>query len=136
MNMNLNSCSYLLNFRLFLTGLWIWIGATVALRFAGQYFLRSGAWTAVLVLFAVSFALMALLARSLCRGAHLSREDWPRGAISLALPTLLLDPFSSAFFPKVFPNMAGGLAGVFGGWMLVCCAGVLMGVIVDHKKSA
>ncbi|HEY6251095.1 MAG TPA: DUF5367 family protein [Candidatus Angelobacter sp.] len=91
---------------------------------------------AVLMLFALSFAFMALLARRLCRGAHLSREDWPRGAISLVLPTLLLDPFSSAFFPKVFPNMAAGMAGVFGGWMLVCCAGALAGVIVDKRKSA
>ena len=126
----------LLHLRLFLVGLGIWIGATAILRLAGQYLLRSGGWMAVFALFAVSFALMALLARRLCRGAHLSRADWPRGAISLALPTLLLDPFSSAFFPVFFPNMAAGMAGVFGGWMLVCCAGALMGVVVDHKKSA
>ena len=126
----------LLHLRLFLTGLGIWVGATVVLRFAGQYLLRAGAWTAVLILFVVSFVFMALLARRLCREAHLSREDWPRGAISLALPTLLLDPFSSAFFPVVFPNMALGMAGVFGGWMLVCCAGALTGSIVGRNKSA
>lgn len=126
----------LLHLRLFLVGLGIWIGATAILRLAGQYLLRSGGSTAVLALFAVSFALMALLARRLCRGARLSREDWPRGAISLALPTLLFDPFSSAFFPVIFPNMAAGMAGVFGGWMLVCCAGALMGVLVGHKQSA
>jgi hypothetical protein len=127
---------YLLHGRLFLTGLYIWVGATIVLRFVGQYLLRSGGWTAILILFAISFVAMALLARNLCRGAHLSREDWPRGAISLVLPTLLLDPFSSAFFPVIFPNMAAGMAGVFGGWMLVCCAGALAGVIVDHKSTA
>src|SRR5215467_13733497 len=99
-----------LHARLFLTGFVIWIGATLTLRFAGQYLLRSGKWTAVLVLFAVSFVLMALLARSLCHSSRLPRAEWPRGAISLALPTLLLDPFSSAFFPLVFPNMAAELA--------------------------
>src|SRR5215469_13068183 len=96
----------LLHARLFLTGLAIWIGATLALRFAGQYLLRSGRWTSVMVLFVVSFLLMALLARSLCRSSRLPRTEWPRGAVSLVLPTLLLDPFSSAFFPFIFPNMA------------------------------
>lgn len=126
----------LLHSRLFLSGLWIWLGATIALRFAGQYLLRSAGWIAVLALFVISFAAMALLARHLCRSAHLAREDWPRGAISLALPTLLLDPFSSAFFSVVFPNIAAELAGVFGGWMLVCCAGALTGAIVGPRKTA
>ena len=126
----------LLHVRLFLTGLAIWIGATLALRFTGQYLLRSGKWASVTVLFVVSFVLMALLARSLCRSSRLPRADWPRGAISLVLPTLLLDPFSSAFFPFVFPNMAAELAGVFGGWMLVCCAGALAGAIVNSGKSS
>ena len=125
-----------IHLRLFLTGLVIWLGATIILRFAGQYLLRSAGWVAVLALFAASFVAMALLARHLCHSARLAREDWPRGAISLALPTLLLDPFSSAFFPMVFPNMAAGLAGLFGGWMLVCCAGALTGAIVGPRKTA
>ena len=54
---------------------------------------------------------------------------WPAGGISLALPTLLFDPFSSAFFSAIFPNIAPEMAGVFGGWMLVCCAGALLGVL-------
>lgn len=126
----------LLHLQMFLTGLWIWGAATLALRFAGQYLLRSGKWGSILILFVISFVAMALLARHLCRSAHLAREDWPRGAISLALPTLLLDPFSSAFFSIVFPNMAAGLAGVFGGWMLVCCGGALTGAIVGPRKTA
>jgi hypothetical protein len=72
---------------------------------------------------------MAWLVRRLCTGFHLKREQWPMGAISLALPTLLLDPFSSAFFPAIFPNMAPEAAGVFGGWMLCCCAGAMAGAI-------
>jgi len=125
----------LLHARLFLTGLVIWIGATLTLRFAGQYLLHSGKWTSVVLLFVVSFVLMALLARSLCRSSRLPRTEWPRGAVSLVLPTLLLDPFSSAFFPFIFPNMAAELAGVFGGWMLVCCGGALAGVIVNPEKK-
>jgi hypothetical protein len=46
------------------------------------------------------------------------------------LPTLLLDPFSSAFSLVVFPNMQTEAACLFGGWMPWCCAGALMGVAI------
>jgi hypothetical protein len=76
---------------------------------------------------------MAWVVRRLCR--RLPREQWLAGALSVALPTLLLDPFSSAFFPVVFPNMAPQVAGVFGGWMLCCCAGALIGVTIRWPQS-
>jgi Family of unknown function (DUF5367) len=125
-----------MNIRLLLYGLVIWIAATLALRVAGQYLLRPGNLTGTLLLFLVSFPFMALLARRLCRSVHLPRERWLAGSASLALPTLLLDPFSSAFFPVVFPNMAPQLAGVFGGWMLWCCAGALVGAMMPAELPA
>jgi len=132
--MNMNSGSYFMNTRLFTTGLVIWLGATIALRLAGQYVLHPPAGRTTLILFAVSFPAMAWLARRLC--GNLPREAWPAGAISLALPTLLLDPFSSAFFPRIFPNIAPEMAGVFGGWMLWCCAGALAGVMGRREKTS
>ena len=121
-----------MNLRLFLYGLGIWLGATIALRLAGQHLLRPGDWTGTLILFAISFPLMAWLVRRLCRRFQLRPEQWLGGAVSVLLPTLLLDPFSSAFFPVVFPNMAPQVAGVFGGWMLWCCAGALVGVTIGR----
>lgn len=114
--------------RLVRIGFVIWLGATLALRFGGQHLLRPGDWKGTVVLFAVTFPLMAWLVRRLCVKAGLARQEWLAGAFSLLLPTLLLDPFSSAFFPIVFPNMSPEVAGVFGGWMLWCCAGALVGV--------
>jgi hypothetical protein len=125
-----------MNMRLFLSGLGIWIGATLALRLAGQHLLRPGDWKGTLILFGVSFPLMAWLVRRLCSRSQLPLERWPAGAISIALPTLFLDPFSSAFFPVVFPNMAPEVAGVFGGWMLWCCAGALAGVVIRPRTRA
>jgi hypothetical protein len=125
-----------MNVRLLLYGLGIWIGATLALRISGQHVLRPGDWRGTLVLFAVSFPLMAWLVRHLCSRFHLTPEQWPAGAVSLALPTLLFDPFSSAFFPVVFPNMAPEVAGVFGGWMLWCCAGALVGATIRPRKRS
>ena len=114
--------------RLVRIGFIIWLGATLALRVGGQHLLRPGGWKGTLILFAVTFPLMAWLVRRLCAGAKLERAEWVGGAVSLLLPTLLLDPLSSAFFPIVFPNMSPQVAGVFGGWMLWCCAGALVGV--------
>jgi hypothetical protein len=119
--------------RLFLYGLAGWVLATLALRFAGQHLLRPDNLAGTLILFAISFPLMALLARRLCSRFQLRPEQWPAGAVAVLLPTLLLDPFSSAFFPVVFPNIAPELAGVFGGWMLWCCAGALVGVTVRRS---
>src|SRR5690348_1399152 len=92
--------------RLILSGLIIWLAATLLLRFAGQYLLRPEPWPRVLALFAVSFVATAWLVRRICRDAHLPDSEWPAAAVSLLLPTLILDPLSSAFFPVVFPNMA------------------------------
>lgn len=124
-----------MNVPLFLYGLGIWIAATIALRAAGQHLLHPGDRTGMLILFAVSFPLMAWLVRRLCGRFLLRPEQWPAGAVSVLLPTLLLDPFSSAFFPVVFPNMAQEMAGVFGGWMLWCCAGALVGVTLLPRRS-
>jgi hypothetical protein len=120
----------ILDRRLVLTGFLIWLGATLALRFGGQRLLRPSDWKGTLILFAVTFPLIAWVVRRLCARSGLPESEWLRGATALLLPTLLLDPFSSAFFPVVFPNMSPQVAGVFGGWMLWCCAGGLLGMIL------
>lgn len=130
--MNMNSGSYM-HPRLFAVGLLIWIAATAILRLAGQFVLRPHPWPATVAIFALSFVAMAWLARRLCSRLRVPVEQWPGGAISLAAPTLLLDPFSSAFFPTMFPNLPPEVSGVFGGWMLACCAGALLGGTVGRS---
>jgi hypothetical protein len=122
--------------RLMIKGLVIWAGATAALRLEGQHLLRSGDWKGTAILFLVSFPLMALMVRGLCKSSGLAREQWLAGAFSIVLPTLLLDPFSSAFFPAAFPNMSRDVAGVFGGWMLWCCAGAFVAVSVFRGRAS
>ena len=86
-----------------------------ARRVAGNYVLRSSAPPRILMLYAVSLPLMAIVTRRLCRKSRLPRPEWPAGAISLALPTLLLDSFER-FLPGRLPKIDPALAGVFGGW--------------------
>jgi hypothetical protein len=123
-----------MHLRLVLSGAIIWLGATILLRIRGEYILHADAPVWTLTLFALTFPAMALLARWLCMKSGLEPQQWIGGAVSLVLPTLLLDPFSSAFFPFVFPNMDPRVAGVFGGWMLWCCAGALAGVLIRPEK--
>jgi hypothetical protein len=121
--------------KLILLGLFFWFVATLALRAFGQDVISDRNWLHVVLLFTISFAIVALLVRFACMRARLAPEQWPAGAISLLLPTLLLDPFSSAFFADVFPNMAPEVAGIFGGWMIICCAGGLLGALIHRSKQ-
>ena len=109
-------------------GLAIWAGATLAIRFIGERILHPGV-TPALLLYVVSFVLMALLVPWLCRLIGTAGEARFRAAMLLMLPTLLLDSLSCIFFARVFPNLDPALAGVFGGWMLMCCAGAAAGVL-------
>jgi len=106
------------------------MAATAILRFAGPGLLRPGSPVRTFILFAISFAACAWLVRRLCLGSALPRDQWPAVAIAVLIPTLVLDPFASAFFPQVFPNLSPDAGGLFGGWMLICCAGGLIGVTI------
>ena len=122
--------------RLLVVGIVLWTGGTLLIRVFGQRVLPVDNAAAIFLLFAVSFAACAWLVRLACRRARLAPADWPAGAIAILLPTLVLDPFSSAFFPAVFPNLPPQAAGVFGGWMLCCCAGGLIGVSLRRGAAA
>jgi hypothetical protein len=121
--------------RFIFSGFVIWLIATLALRLAGQRVLHPGEWVATLILFSVTFPLMAWLVRCVCVRSRLPQSEWLPAAVSLLLPTLLLDPFSSAFFPVAFPNIDPRVAGVFGGWMLWCSAGGLVGAMIFRPKT-
>jgi len=116
--------------RILLIGALLWTGGTVAIRLGGQRMLHPGRPFASLILYLGSFALMGMLGRRIFRRLGVETRSWPTAAILLMLPTLVLDPFSCVFFASIFPNVDPGAAGVFGGWMLICCAGVVAAVWV------
>jgi len=121
--------------RLLLSGFVLWIAGTAGLRIAGQRVFHPENPASTLILFAASFPLMAWIARRLLRRFHVPPEAWAAGAVSLALPTLVLDSFSAAFFSAVYPNIPAGSAGIFGGWMLWLCAGAFAGAMFGRKPA-
>ena len=100
-----------------ITGFVIWVGATIALRLAGQYVMRNP-----LALLAISLPVMIYVAIAMVGHA----QDRARAAIALVAPGMLLDTISAIWFPRVFPNIDTNAAGVFGGWLLFCNVVVLL----------
>ena len=105
-------------------GFQIWLVATIALRIAGQFVFRDAGVAAVVLVLLVSVPLMVLVARGVLAG--LPPGDRALGAIALVAPGMVLDTFSTIWFARLFPNMRADLAAVFGGWLLLCNAAVLL----------
>ena len=122
--------------RCFIAGFIIWLLATIFLRFAGQYVLQPGNYISFVALLIPSLPLMAIIARRICTGFAVPRQRWPEATIFLVTPTLVLDTFSSALFQVAYPNIQPQAAGLFGGWMLWCCAGALLGASFARNETA
>jgi len=112
----------------FYLGLLLWTIGTILIRLVGHRLLQPGPAARTMLIYLASFILMAVLAPRICRGLGLEREFWLGAVALLVLPTLILDPFACLFFARVYPNLDPNLAGVFGGWMLIFCAGAVCGV--------
>jgi len=112
-------------------GLLLWAVATAILRLAPAGLLPPDRPGVVLALYAASFLLFfALIRRLLSRPADApDARGRLRAGVALFLPTLVLDALAAAFFPEAYPNFRPAAAGIFGGWMLVCCGGGLAGLV-------
>jgi predicted neutral ceramidase superfamily lipid hydrolase len=128
--MNMNSHSFYSH--VFFLGLALWAAGTIAIRVAGQHIIGANRSLYTMVIYFLSFLLMSLLVRRILRRLSLPQEHWPAAVTLLVFPTLLLDPFSCVFFRAMFPNIDPGAAGVFGGWMLMFCAGAVAGVWIKR----
>jgi Kef-type K+ transport system membrane component KefB len=126
----MNMDSHLTMRRALFIGLLLWFVGTIAIRLIGQHALPTHNIARIVILYAVSFVLMVVVVPRICRRLKFDKERWFEAATLLILPTLLLDPFSCVFFPAVFPNLDPAAAGLFGGWMLICCGGGVAGVWV------
>jgi hypothetical protein len=104
--------------RIVIKGFLIWLAATVALRFAGQWVFRAPA----IALLAISLPLMVYVAIAVLRHT----EQRALGAIALVAPGMLLDTISTIWFAQVFPNIRTDAAPLFGGWLLFCNVVVLL----------
>ena len=107
-----------------IAGIVLWLVGTIGIRAWGQWLLHPDRPLATIALYTFSFAAMALLAPRIVGGA----ADGRAAVTLLMLPTLTLDALACVFFTTIYPNVASAAAGIFGGWMLICCGGAVVGV--------
>ena len=116
--------------RLLLLGCLLLAAGTILIRLEGQRLLQTGQPLLTTLLYLISALTMAFLVRRICRQYAVPPDAQVNAAALLALPTLLLDPFSCLFFATLFPNVDPAAAGLFGGWMLICCGGAIGGAFL------
>jgi Family of unknown function (DUF5367) len=109
-------------------GAGMWVAGTLAIRFSGHALLRPETPGRTAAIYVASFLLMGWAMPRICAGMRLEPEKWFEATALVMLPTLVLDSWACLFFSRVYPNLEAGAAGVFGGWMLVFCAGAVAGV--------
>jgi hypothetical protein len=118
--------------RMAVTGFIIWLVATIALRFGGQYVFGR---LPTLLLLLITIPVMASVARALLRRFP-TTEQRAVAAIALVAPGMLLDTVSAIWFPLILPNIRPGCSGLFGGWLLFCNVIVLLTAVLYRPTAA
>jgi hypothetical protein len=119
--------------RVVITGFAIWLLASVALRLCGQYIFRPDSAVSVALLLGCSAPLMLWLPRRILQSTRPGARAL--AAIALVAPGMLLDTFSTIWFPRVFPNIPAEAAPLFGGWLLLCNVLVLVSAALFDARA-
>jgi ABC-type multidrug transport system permease subunit len=113
-------------------GFILWLANAAIFRFAGQYFFYPGIAPPYL-LFAVVAAIGATITFALLKVLREARGDEAEAAISVALPSLLLNAILIHEFAQIFPNLDGALDGVYGALAMIYAASMaLTGLMMTH----
>jgi uncharacterized protein DUF5367 len=109
----------------------LWAVGAVGLRLAGTAAARLfEPVPRLLGIYVVSFVAAGFLVPAVCHLLGVPEAACFQAAVLIALPTLLIDAFTCLFFTHVFPRLPATVAPRFGGWMMICCAGGFVGVLV------
>jgi len=108
-------------------GLGLWVVGTLAFRLGGSAIIHPATLARTIPSYIVNATLALVVSRLLFRWIGVPADARPAAITLFILPTLVLDAFSTAFFPAVFPNLPPAAAPTFGGLMLVSAAGAVIG---------
>src|SRR5437868_5318901 len=109
-----------------LAGFGLWVVGTAAFRLGPAGMVQAPDGWRTVVSYAVNALAALIVSRLLFRWIGVPAESRPAAMTLFILPTLLLDPFATAFFPYVFPNLRAAAAPTFGGLMLISAAGAVI----------
>jgi hypothetical protein len=119
----------------FVIGVIVWLGATLAMRVAGQFFFHhdSAAWMAVN--FTAMLIAMPLLAYAIFQWRRVPVTQRAAAAVAVAVPGMLLDVLTTYFFAQTFPNVNAAGDGAWGAWLLFSYALFLVPVLWGGKDE-
>jgi hypothetical protein len=112
--------------RALVAGVILWLIGTAMFRFGGHSMIHPPSASRTVPAYALYFVASVIVVRILLPRLGIARESWPAATTLFILPTLLLDPFATAFFPAAFPNLPAEAAPTFGGLMLIASAGAVV----------
>ncbi|TAG58761.1 MAG: hypothetical protein EAZ27_01320 [Cytophagales bacterium] len=116
-----------MNYKVFslTTGFLVWLLATLAFRFAGQYFFLTENPIVLAGLYISVIPFLGILVNFIFNKYHLSKLEAIQSAVLTVLPGMILDTFCIEFFAWVFPNLPATDGATFGSWLMWAYATVL-----------
>jgi Family of unknown function (DUF5367) len=124
--MNMNSYSFMQ--LISIVAVATWAVATLGIRAVSRHVPLPQDHARSLLLFGASFLGMATLIPAFLAIVGVPKARWFAAVTILMLPTLIFDALSCLFYQRVFPGGDPKAAATFGGWMLISCAGAVVGV--------
>ncbi|WP_194972587.1 DUF5367 domain-containing protein [Aquiflexum lacus] len=131
--MKINDMDYK-KFSLFL-GFMVWLMATIAFRFAGQYFFLTDNTLVMVGLYILVVPVLGVLANWVFNSYQLGRLESIQSATLIVLPGMAFDTFIIIFFPVVLPNLPPTDAPIFGSWLMWAYASVLAFGLTRKESS-
>jgi hypothetical protein len=118
-------------------GFLIWFLATLAFRFAGQFFFITDSVSILTSLYVAVIPALVLISVLTFKRFKLSGFENIVAGVLLVLPGMVLDTFIIQFFEHVFPNMAPNSATTFGSWLMWAYSIVLLtSIVVGLRKNS
>ncbi len=111
-------------------GFVIWFLATLAFRFAGQFFFITESPVILAILYLAVIPSLALISVITFKKLKLSGLENVVAGVLLVLPGMIIDTFVIQFFQDIFPNMPSGRAAAFGSWLMWAYSIVLLTSII------
>lgn len=107
-------------------GFLIWLLATLAFRFAGQFFFITDSAAILTSLYIVVIPALILISVLTFKRFKLSGLENIVAGVLLVLPGMVLDTFVIQFFEQIYPNMPSSQAATFGSWLMWAYSVVLL----------
>ncbi|MDM1046441.1 DUF5367 domain-containing protein [Myroides sp. 1354] len=116
-------------------GFLVWLIATLAFRFAGQFFFITESPIILTLLYFILIPSMVFLSLFTFQKFNLSGFEKTAAGILLVLPGMIIDTFAIQFFEAIFPNMPSSRAASFGSWLMWAYTIVILTALISSIQQ-